>query len=119
MRTDTLGDDQFKIHAQKRADALRLENQDLQRQKQARLSAKNLRASDLRRLEEERQRQLTEADELLRQMKELEIRCAATTDQCKQVERAYQNDEAIINKIEEKITKNEDGIKLFLAIAIF
>lgn len=114
-----MDDDQFKIYAQKKATALKTQNLELQRKKESRLVVKNQRESDLRRLREELQSQQAEANELTRRMKELENKRAATQRQYRQIESTSQTDEAAIKEIDEKVAKNEEGVKVLLAAALY
>ena len=106
-----MDDNQFKIHAQKKAAVLKTENLELQREKESQLVAKNQCGSDLRRLREELQSQQAEADELTRRTKELENKRVATQRQYKQIESTGQAYEVAIKEIDEKIAKNEGRIK--------
>lgn len=98
---------------------LKIKNFELQREKESRLVAKNQHGSDLRRLRQELQNQQAEAKELTRLTKELHSKRTATEHQYTQVASSSRTDEAAIKEIDEKIAKNEEGIKAFSAAALF
>lgn len=103
---------QLKVLARMQAEELTIENQKLRQSKEPHLLAKSQRGDELRRLQ-------VELDQISGQMRSLELRHTAATDQQRQILAASQSDEAMLKDIDDRISKNDRGIEIFLEAASF